>query len=109
MVDHVAINVCPILVDVDLSMNREFGALLIYGVQVRLVDPAVLWRWCFGILDVGLMDVQIGFWRRTVKDGNSVQVRPEQEKDGSLGCVATGKELMMMPVLIGYTGLRLTS
>ncbi|KAA8521575.1 hypothetical protein F0562_012248 [Nyssa sinensis] len=49
------------------------------------------------------------FWRRTVKDGNSVPVRPEQEKDGSLGCVATGKELMMMPVLIEYTGLRLTS
>ncbi|KAA8525638.1 hypothetical protein F0562_007480 [Nyssa sinensis] len=43
------------------------------------------------------------FWRWTVKDGNSVQVKPEQEEDESLGCVttvATGKELMMMPVLI---------
>ncbi|KAA8528816.1 hypothetical protein F0562_036171 [Nyssa sinensis] len=50
-----------------------------------------------------------GFWRWTVKDGNSVQVKPEQEEDGSLGCVATGKELMMMPVPIRYIGLRLTS
>ncbi|KAA8550081.1 hypothetical protein F0562_001765 [Nyssa sinensis] len=40
------------------------------------------------------------------------QVKPEQEEDGSLGCVArvaTGKELMMIPVPIRYTGLRLTS
>ncbi|KAA8525770.1 hypothetical protein F0562_007625 [Nyssa sinensis] len=49
------------------------------------------------------------FWQWTVKDGNSVQVKPEQEEDGSLGCVATGKELMMMPVPIRYTGLRLIS